>query len=205
MWISWDEIRGNANGVLGDVPPSASSFLGKLQHGVTNNPANAGLSAITFDLPTEAQWEIACRAGTAGSINNTNTAMTVSIDLSMLSAHPEWAATLNEVAWWMGNSAGYPQASGLKRVNKAGLYDMHGNVYEWCRDRWNGNVLDAYNPNVSGNMPVVSGSSTKRSIRGGYASLPSGHIRSAVRASEEAGTCASYGGFRLVGFGAVAP
>ena len=81
----------------------ADGFLGQLQK----------LSGIEFDLPTSAQWEFACRAGSTTAIYGNLTA--------------------DEVAWYSGNT-NRTVAVGLKRQNAWGLYDMLGNVYEWCID-----------------------------------------------------------------------
>lgn len=84
-----------------------------------------------FDLPTEAQWEYACRAGTTTSLNSGESLTDKEFSCNNLA----------EVAWYFyKGEAKETQPVGLKQPNNWGLYDMHGNVWEWCRD-WYGNYL----------------------------------------------------------------
>jgi len=68
-------------------------------------------------LPTEAQWEFACRAGTKTRFNS-----------------GDRETDLASVAWFSSNSGVAPHAVGLKMPNAFGLYDMHGNVFQWCQE-----------------------------------------------------------------------
>ncbi|HYN96747.1 MAG TPA: formylglycine-generating enzyme family protein [Pilimelia sp.] len=75
-----------------------------------------------YRLPTEAEWEHACRAGTTG---------------------PRYGP-LDEIAWHRGNSGGQPHAVGGKQPNGWGLHDMLGNVWEWCWDVYDAEVYGSY-------------------------------------------------------------
>jgi formylglycine-generating enzyme required for sulfatase activity len=75
-----------------------------------------------FRLPSEAEWEYACRAGTQG---------------------PRYGE-LDQIAWYSGNSDGHIQPIGLKQPNAWGLYDMLGNVWEWCSDQYDPEVYGSY-------------------------------------------------------------
>ena len=73
-----------------------------------------------FRLPTEAEWEYACRAGTTTHFCTGNT-----------------ERDLARTGWYLGNSGGKLHPVGRKEPNAWGLYDMHGNVFEFCDDNWN--------------------------------------------------------------------
>jgi formylglycine-generating enzyme required for sulfatase activity len=109
-----------------------------------------------YRLPTEAQWEYACRAGTTTAYN---TGDTISDD----------------TGWYISNSDERTHEAGLKTPNAYGLYDMHGNVFEWCWD-W-------YGPYTSGEQTDPTGpvSGSDRVIRGGSFEMPDSILRSAVR------------------------
>jgi hypothetical protein len=125
----------------------------------------------TYRLPSEAEWEYACRAGTV-------TRYSFGDDLD----HTRFAS----YAWGGANAGGHTQPVGGLLPNAWGLYDMHGNVFEWC--------LDFYGPYPNGHR---EGSSKFHSYRGGSYYCPLRELRSANRhAGGE--SRAQYIGFRLV-------
>lgn len=103
-----------------------------------------------FDLPTEAQWEYACRAGTSTSLN-----------LGENITSEESCKNLDKLGWYNGNSDKKTHPVGLKKPNAWGIYDMHGNVWEWCRD-W----YDEY-PEKDIQDPTGANSGSLRVDRGG--------------------------------------
>ena len=133
----YNNVRSDGNSVARTDPPNPNSILGKLN-------TRAGVS--TFDLPTDAQWEYACRAGTDTSLYDGTEAAYNGSGLTRLQA----------LAWIGGentaNAGGHPHEVGLKTPNAWGLYDMLGNVREWCRD---GNAAYANDADVAD--PMLSG------------------------------------------------
>ena len=112
-------------------------------------------SGFAFDLPTGAQWEFACRAGTNTKFNNG------SID----------SAAMDDLGWYSGNAGGTPHPVGKKEPNAFGLYDMHGNVMEWVLD-WayaaNSSHYTSYDIDPMG-PPKSNANGYKERRGGGYA------------------------------------
>ena len=131
-----------------------------------------------FDLPTEAQWEYACRAGTSTALNNGK-------NLTSSDGYYNKDLNLDEVAWYNGNIGLYstPRSVGQKRPNAWGIYDMLGNVEEWCRDFY------SFYPNHSVTDYVYSSSEYNTHVfRGGGHSSYSRKCRSANRDREDIST-----------------
>jgi formylglycine-generating enzyme required for sulfatase activity len=127
-----------------------------------------------FRLPTEAEWEYACRAGT-----------------DMAYSFGDDVGKLGEYAWFKDNSGEKTQPVGKKKPNPWGLYDMHGNVWEWCLD-WHGGY-----PKNDEKDPVGPGSGSARVNRGGSWNAGAGHCRSANRNVLTPGVTLSALGFRV--------
>ncbi len=130
-----------------------------------------------FDLPTEAQWEYACRAGTTSALNNGK-------ELTAIGDN-DFCPNLDEVAWFKKskNSNSNPHFVGdpRKKPNAWGLYDMHGNVHELVKDlrQVNGNIYPGYPPEDAVDPLVTSGNQNVR--RGGCYNSPTYRCRSASR------------------------
>jgi formylglycine-generating enzyme required for sulfatase activity len=150
--VSWDE---------------AMQFCRKL----TERERQAGRlpEGYEYTLPTEAQWEYACRAGTTG----------------------DYAGNLAAMAWYSQNCGDTTHAVGQKQANAWGLYDMHGNVWEWCRD-WYGSY-----PGGSGADPTGPSSGAARVFRGGSWDVVADYCRSAFRLPSGPGGRSPAMGFRL--------
>ncbi|MBR5737011.1 MAG: formylglycine-generating enzyme family protein, partial [Verrucomicrobia bacterium] len=133
-----------------------------------------------FTLPTEAQWEYACRAGTT-------TALNIGKNLSGEEECPE----MDEVDWYWGNSDRKTHPVGQKQPNAWGLYDMHGNVNEWCLD-WEGEY-----PTSSVTDPTGPVTGDYRILRGGCWGNYAYYCRSASRSSNSDDTSDWNYGFRV--------
>ncbi len=129
-----------------------------------------GVQQGTYRLFTEAQWEYACRAGTTG----------------------KYAGRLGSMAWYDSNGGDKTHPVGTKKANAWGLYDMHGNVWEWCCD-WYG---DYSSGSVTDPTDVTVGSS--RVYRGGSWYSDARRCRSANRNGYTPGYRRNYVGFRLL-------
>lgn len=112
-------------------------------------------------LPTEAQWEYACRAGTTTRYYS-----------------GESEEDLARVGWYAGNSDDALHSVGQKSPNEYGLYDMHGNVWEWCMDS-----LGAYDgiPRPGDGLRHAPRGDDMRVMRGGCFNVVAGSARSAAR------------------------
>ncbi len=131
-------------------------------------------------LPTEAQWEYACRAGTT-------TAFSFGNDSSQLAYF----------AWFGENSGAVTHPVGTRGGNPWGLHDMHGNVSEWCEDRYNRTLTGGINPTGQAQVSFWGLLNTDRVIRGGSYPEPARGCRSAFRFGAAQSSRGSVVGFRV--------
>lgn len=189
-YVTIGDVRGSyADGYAWptDKRVKEASVIGKMR----------ALTGLDLDLPTDAQWEYACRAGVATAFNNGYNGTS--------------GSGISDVAWWNEST---PQEVGLLKPNAWGLYDMHGNVWEMCLD-WCQTSLAADETDPVGPTPVsyshseglamvfmdgTSGEteSVGRTFRGGFYRRRSGdQLRSAHRNWWSEKSKAEYFGCRL--------
>ncbi|MDR0503883.1 MAG: SUMF1/EgtB/PvdO family nonheme iron enzyme [Treponema sp.] len=147
--------------IWGTVPTSSNA---------TWNAAQVVAGSTGYRLPTEAQWEYACRAGTTTTWSFGNN-----------------ESGLTNYAWYSGNSSSMTHEVGKKLPNAWGLYDMHGNVWEWCWD-WYGSL-----PYTAQTDPTGAVSGSYRLIRGGGCGNLAEYTASAYRNNGY-----NFYGFRIV-------
>ena len=169
----WEAVMGNNPSYFkgADLPVEQVSwedcheFIGRLN----------ALTGLNFKLPTEAQWEYAARGGN-------------------LSKSYKYSGSndLGEVGWYGSNSGTYTHRVGEKQPNELGLYDMSGNVWEWCEDRYGGYSV------TSQRDPLGAASGSYRVFRGGCWYYGARSCRVSFRYYDRPGIRYYILGFRLV-------
>jgi formylglycine-generating enzyme required for sulfatase activity len=145
------QFKGPKNPVTNMSWEDCQAFLDKL---------NGKFGAGKFQLLTEAQWEYACRAGSTTRY-----------------CFADDESELGEYSWYAANSDRKTHPVGEKKPNAWGLYDMHGNVWEWCQDWWK----DGYYKESPVDDPTGAATGSHRVFRGGSWLSPAWSCRSAIR------------------------
>ncbi len=198
------EIAGHIiGGQLSETPSMSHSNAYRANYPVESvswNDINIWISALnqltgkTYSLPTEAQWEYAARAGTTTAYANP-----FSFDVTNTEVGNGFNSNLAALGWytWNRHNSGYVDTTkpvAQKQPNRWGLYDMHGNVSEWCNDWWDGIAYSA-DPVTD---PTGNATGTHRVIRGGGWFSSADSTRSAYRYYSTPGIHSYDLGFRLV-------
>ncbi len=144
------------------------------------------LTGRKYRLPTEAEFEYAARAGTTGALANGE----------LKEIWCEQDEKMNDIGWYCGNAKDKTHSVGLKKANPWGLYDMHGNLWEWCQDTWAGD--DYSTEPVTDPFGIRTKESDGRVIRGGSWHDYAWHARSANRDWTSPYYRNEFVGFRLV-------
>ncbi|MBN2271052.1 MAG: formylglycine-generating enzyme family protein [Sedimentisphaerales bacterium] len=158
---------------------NARSRLEDLQPCYDLQTWECNFDANGYRLPTEAEWEYACRAG-AGTAY----------------CFGDSPSQLKDFAWFKDNSASKPHPVAQKKPNPWGLYDMHGNVWEWCNDFYN---VDYYQESPRENPKGPKTGDTKV-VRGGAWKFSADSCRSAYRYNEDPGYVDACFGYDIYGF-----
>ena len=137
----------------------------------------SGHEGKTFRLPTEAEWEYACRAGSTTKY-----------------CFGDDDSALADYAWYRENSKGFTHDVGIKKPNAWGLYDMHGNVWEWCLD-W---YADDFTSTPCDGSAYTVENEKGRVLRGGSFNGDSEKCSSTFRINLGSGGKNYFIGFRLV-------
>jgi formylglycine-generating enzyme required for sulfatase activity len=176
----YEVTQGQWVATMGSNP---SNFQGASYPDAANRPVErvswtavqSYLTATAMRLPSEAEWEYACRAGTNSAFNNGS-----SDD-----------ATVGTIAWYSPSAGGQTHAVGGKAPNGFGLYDMLGNAFEWVND-WYGNYYADSQTN-----PTGPASGYTHVLRGGYFGSESANVQSSNRISYSAEVLLAGSGFRV--------
>ena len=169
----WKDIMGsNPSNFKGDNLPVETISWNDIQEFLKKlNQRDPGKG---YRLPTEAEWEYSCRAGTTTKYHSGDS-----------------GSDLGRVGWYEGNSNSKTHPVGQKVPNSFGLYDMHGNVWEWCQD-WKGTY-----PSSSVTDPKGPSTGSYRVFRGGSWYFSARNCRSANRDLYVPSFRSDYLGFRL--------
>jgi formylglycine-generating enzyme required for sulfatase activity len=194
FYLSAFEVTQEQHGKVMGTAPRSSSFLWRGHVG-----ARKAMTMLNYDgavkfceklsalpeeraanreyrLPTEAEWEYACRAGTTTTHSFGNDPL-----------------QLDEYAWHLSNSGRQIHSVGQKKPNSWGLYDMYGNVEEWCRD-WYGKL-----PSASTTIdPIGPDEGSRRVVRGGSCGSAAKWCTSAGRGSMRPASYGDTRGIRVI-------
>jgi len=160
---TWPDMIYASTGHVGSATGTAINSPNGL---IETMESSLAVSNWKWELPTEAQWEFACRAGVGTALNNGK---------NNSFSDDTFDENLNEIAWYKANASSGTKAVARKRPNRWGLYDMDGNVFEWLYDD-----RRSYSTAAEAD-PVGSLTSSDRGCRGGCYNYAAAYCRCAYR------------------------
>jgi len=170
----WRDVMGSSTSNLGDKLPVESVSWNEVRDFIKKLNEKEG--SDKYRLPSEAEWEYAARAGTTTRYS-----------------FGDEESKLYDYAWFDANSRGKTHDVGQKKPNPWGLYDMHGNVWEWVQDKWHTNYGGAPSDGSS-----WEGDGSYRVVRGCGWSYRAGGCQSAIHTGSDADSHGDDFGFRLL-------
>lgn len=165
----------------------AAEFCAKLSQQEQRDPfylrvgeTITALDGTGYRLPSEAEWEFACLAGTTTKF---------------------WSgdqdADLAQAGWFFSNSDRHTHAVGELKTSPFGLFDVHGNAWEWVQDGWGASTYGQLRDRLAINPSVHFSASTQRVVRGGFCSDFACICRASIRAPDHPAAHHSHIGFRV--------
>lgn len=177
--VSYDTIRGTTKKWPENLHEvDGTSFIGQIR-------SRSGMDSI--DLPTDAQWEFACRAGVGTQSGN-------------FKYWDDWEALYTPKAWYKVNSGSVKHKVGGLDPNGWGLYDMQGNMYELCLDYWSTGSTFSDGSSVTDPKGPSSQAEGRRVVRNGYYASGSATDRKSLRCANRAMGYKSEAGHEAIGF-----
>jgi formylglycine-generating enzyme required for sulfatase activity len=174
----WTAVTGsNPSGFTSATPevPAAQVPNRPVEKVSWNDIVNDFQPLTGMRLPTEAEWEWACRAGTTTAYHG----------WAAQSGGTNEVSLVGDIAWNEANAGSQTRPVGGKPANGFGLHDMSGNVWEWCADHWDANFYSS-----SPSIDPQNSSGLKRVLRSGAWFFPEWYVRSSYRESGFPGTSA---------------
>jgi len=175
--FQWEAIMGRNPSHFGAVKDRPVETVSWNDYQLFIKKLNEMVGSILYRLPTEAEWEYACRAGSGGDFHFAESAD---------------ARLIYDYVWYSANAVEAPHTVGNRNPNSWGLHDMHGNVWEWCQDWFEDDVSQS----VTDPSGPLLGSS--KVVRGGSWKNDAEQCHSAYRSSRKPDSCSSDVGFRLL-------
>ncbi|GHS84755.1 hypothetical protein FACS1894201_03570 [Bacteroidia bacterium] len=173
--VSWNDIVGTSSGgSVGYTEKGITYYTNGFCYKLSVLANGGTLGSMRYRLPTEAEWEYAAKGGQS----------THNYDYS-------GSNTIGDVAWYVSNSGITTHLVGGKSANELGIFDMSGNVWEWCSD-WYGTYPS------STNNPTGATSGSSRVLRGGSWAFDASYCTVSGRLSDTPASRSSDIGFRLV-------